>query len=502
MKKSLFLSAMVALTAVGIVGCAPTSNPTETPTTNPTTVPTTNPTTTVEEHKPVIETPVTISMWVKSDINSPLYASFVETFKQVEPNVTVNLSALEDVSNYNDLQKKVLTGILAKQYPNIIQAYPGHVADYHANDIAINIQPYFENAQYGWTAEERSQFNLSAGQQFGFEGTYCLPFNKSSEVLYYNRDKLVGLDLSAQNTNINNGYALTDEYLQNLTWEEIFDRLGPALIAYDEANPDEKLIDKSDKDWSVFFHEDDANHFITTMKQYDVDYTSVDSTGKGSVNFVNAEAKALRKKFANAVTDHLVATRWSSGGKYSANQLLLGHSLLAVNSTVGASYFYHDEYITDVGIGHVPYAEGQKRYVVEQGTSLAFLSHGNELQDLASWLFYKHMTSYENQLTYSLGSGYLPIRADIYDDPAYIAFTDLDQFSGISAEKITAEVFNFAEQLQDDYFTEAPFEGSTAVRNAVSYLNSGIYAEAKKGYITDAFIDDAFEDAYNNAMNG
>ena len=49
MKKSLFLSAMVALTAVGIVGCAPTSNPTTVPTTNPTTVPTTNPTTTVEE---------------------------------------------------------------------------------------------------------------------------------------------------------------------------------------------------------------------------------------------------------------------------------------------------------------------------------------------------------------------------------------------------------------------------------------------------------------------
>ena len=45
MKKSLFLSAMVVLTAVGIVGCGPTSNPTEVPTTNPTTVPTTNPTT-------------------------------------------------------------------------------------------------------------------------------------------------------------------------------------------------------------------------------------------------------------------------------------------------------------------------------------------------------------------------------------------------------------------------------------------------------------------------
>lgn len=482
MKSKILLSAVAVLAGVGIVGCGPTTSE--------------------PQKSGIIDKPVTISMWVKSDANSPLYASFVESFKEVEPNVTVKLEALEDVGNYNDIQKKVLTGVLAKQYPNIVQAYPGHVADYHEAGIAINIQPYFESPEYGWTAKEKAQFNLSAGQQFGFEGTYCLPFNKSSEVLYYNRDKLIGLDLSAQNAAINEGRPLTDAYLQNLTWEEIFDKLGPALIAYDEAYPEKNLINKSDSDWSVIYHEDDANHFITTMKQYGVNYTSVDSTGKGSVNFVNAEAKALRKDFANNVTNHMLATRWSSGGKYSANQLLLGHSLLAINSTVGASYFYHDEYITDIGIGHVPYAEGQKRYVVEQGTSLAFLDHGDELQNLASWLFYRHMTSYENQLTYSLGSGYLPIRADIYKDPAYIARNDLEQFSGVSEARIIAQVFNFAENLQNDYFTEAPFAGSTAVRNAVSYLNSGIYAEAKKGYVTDDFIDKAFTDAYNNAMNG
>ena len=496
MKNKLILSALVAIIGTGIVACGPTtSEPTSEPTSDPTN------TSTVEPEY-IIKEPVTISMWVRSDINSPLYQSFAESFKEVEPNVTVNVEALEEIASYNDLEQKVLTGILAKQYPNIVQAYPGHVADYYANDIAINVQPYFENPTYGWSEEEKSKFNLKAGQQFGFEGTYCLPFNKSSEVLYYNRDKLIGLDLSEFNTNINNGFELDDKYLQNLTWEEIFDKLGPALIACDEKYPEKNLINKSDSDWSIVFHEDDANHFITTMKQYDVDYTSVDSTGKGSIDFVNDEAKALRKNFANKVTEHLLATRWSSGNKYSANQLLLGHSLLAINSTVGASYFYHDEYITDIGVGHVPYAEGQKRYVVEQGTSLAFLDQGDELENLASWLFYKHMTSYENQLTYSLGSGYLPIRSDIFDDPAYITKNDLENYPSVSAERIQAQVFNFAEELQDDYFTEAPFEGSTAVRSACSFLNSGIYAEAKKNYVTDEYIDEAFARAYNDAVNG
>lgn len=489
MNKKLLLGGLVGFLALGIASCNPTSNPS------------TDNGSSEGQHEPVIKEAVEISMWVKSDKNSPLYASFVESFKAVEPNVTVKLDALEDVNNYNDLQQKVLTGILSKQYPNIVQAYPGHVADYHFQDISVNVDPYINNAEYGWSAEEKAQFNLSAGQQFGFEGTYCLPFNKSSEVLYYNRGKLVGLNLSAFDSTINEGRALSDNYLQNLTWEEIFTKLGPALIAYDAANPGENLINKEDADWAILFHEDDANHFITTTKQYDAPYTSVDAEGNGSILFNCDETKAVKKMFANAVTDRYLATRWSSGGKYSANQLLTGASLLAVNSTVGASYFYHDEYITDIGIGHVPYAAGKTRYVVEQGTSLAILDKGNDLQTLASWLFYKHMTSYDNQLEYSLSSGYLPIRADIYEDPAYIAANDMDQFSGVSAARIQAQVFNFSKQLLNDYFTEAPFKGSTAVRNACSYLNSGVYAEAKKGYITDEYLNDAFTTAYNNAVN-
>ena len=85
---------------------------------------------------------------------------------------------------------------------------------------------------------------------------------------------------------------------------------------------------------------------------------------------------------------------------------------------------------------------------------------------------------------------------------ADIAKNNLENYPSVTAARIQAQVFNFAEELQGDYFTEAPFKGSTAVRNACSYLNSGIYAEAKKGYVTDEFIDKAFTDAYNNAVNG
>ena len=60
MKKNLVLGSLVALLALGAAACGPTSDPSQPATGG------------------IIKEKVTISMWVKSDINSPLYASFVE----------------------------------------------------------------------------------------------------------------------------------------------------------------------------------------------------------------------------------------------------------------------------------------------------------------------------------------------------------------------------------------------------------------------------------------
>lgn len=454
----------------------------------------------------IIKEPVTISMWIKNDPkNTKLYEEFVESFKSVEPNVTVNFSSLEDVSNYNELEEKVLVGLTAKNYPNIVQAYPGHVADYLApknGSIALNMDPYINNEVYGWVEEEKNNFDLSAGQQFAEDGTYCLPFNKSSEVLYYNRDKLVGLNLSTYDSSINGGRALNDSYLQNLTWEEFYEHLCPALISYDTDHPDEKLINKDNPYWSIMHYEDDSNHFITTAKQYGVPYTSITAEGKGSVDFNCVETKAHMKKIGGYSRNHYIITRWSSEGSngYSANHILDGSALFAVNSTVGAQWFYDAANPIDIGIGHIPYAANKKRYVVEQGTSLAFLDKGNEQENLASWLFYKHMSSYSNALKYSLQSGYFPMRNDIYEDEAYINNYDPSNYDAPSSERFIAQVFAFAPELIDDYFTEAPFVGSSNARSAVSYLNSSLLKTNVE--LTDEYIDAQFEEAYNNAVLG
>ena len=43
--------------------------------------------------------------------------------------------------------------------------------------------------------------------------------------MFYNKDVLVGLDLHEIDATINGGNPLTADYFDNITWEELFDKL-------------------------------------------------------------------------------------------------------------------------------------------------------------------------------------------------------------------------------------------------------------------------------------
>lgn len=460
MKKLFLGTAALIFVSVIMVGCGPNSSGDDSSSVN-------------KDEK------ITISFWTKSDTRiDPIIKGLVKSFNESNTdNIYVNFSPLEDVSDYNELETKVTTGFNTNVYPNLVQAYPGHVADYMSYNKSVNLDKYINDSTIGWTSDEKSKFDLSSGQQFAQEGTYTLPFNKSSEVLYYNKDKLVGLDISNYYVNtdskglLKNG-KISDNYLQNLTWEEFYDYLCPALVAYNSAN-NESLFSTSKGDYAILNYESDANHFITMLKQYGVSYTHIDETSKkGVVDFDSDEAIALMSKIRGYAQKHYVMTRWSgSTGNYSATSVFENRALFAVNSTVGASYFADSTNPISIGVGHIPYAEGKEKYVIEQGTSLAVLDKGEE-QNKATWKFYKWLSNYENALSYSLNSGYLPLRSDIYDDKKFINQFNPDNYADKTADRVTASVISYCKNLTGEYYTEAPFIGSSSTRNAASYLNS------------------------------
>ena len=136
-------------------------------------------------------------------------------------------------------------------------------------------------------SSDMSSAYISDGQQFQEEGTYSMPFSKSTECMFYNEDILLGLDLSGIDPEINNGNRLNADYLNNLTWEELFGHLAPALERYNSEVS--QIITPRDGVSSIVYYDSDDNLFITLTQQYGYPYTDINESGVGEVLFNTPE---------------------------------------------------------------------------------------------------------------------------------------------------------------------------------------------------------------------
>ena len=126
----------------------------------------------------------------------------IEDFKKIEPNVTVTLDIVS--GSYQDIANNTITGFTTGDYGDIVMVYPDAVADFINYGYAFNLEPYMNNETYGLTAEDKEDLIptfMAEGQKYTLEGTYSLPFSKSTEVVYYNKTRVLGLTLEG----INNG---------------------------------------------------------------------------------------------------------------------------------------------------------------------------------------------------------------------------------------------------------------------------------------------------------
>ena len=71
----------------------------------------------------------------------------------------------------------------------------------------------------------------------------------------WEEDKVLNLTLPS----VNNGNPINEASLNSLTWEEFFNVLCPAIVAYTETEAGSKLIDKTGSYWSVMSYDSDDN---------------------------------------------------------------------------------------------------------------------------------------------------------------------------------------------------------------------------------------------------
>ena len=441
----------------------------------------------------VVKTPVTISLWsITGQNNQPQLESYIESFKKIEPNVTIENVYQTGVS-YSGLEELVTKGFLTNNYPDIVQAYPDAVANFIDYDKAVKLDAYMDNATYGWTEEDKNDIlpaYLQEGKEYTVPGTYSLPYSKSTEEMFYNADVLIGLDLSKVDSSINGGAPLNQAYFDKLTWTELFDKLCPAIDTYNKALPENEKILKTDMSYhGIFAYDSDDNLFITLAKQFGYGYTSV-KDGKGSVDFNNDGMKATLKTFKNAYDKGYFITK-GTAGDYTNTAFTKRNALFSVGSTGGVKYQFSADDPMNVGVARIPQADVNKAYTINQGPSLCVLDHNDANRKLASWLFYKHMTNVENSLDWAINSGYSGIRKSNYEDESYIEAKDPTTKQEKTLDILMAKSANYLPKINDGLFVSPAFKGSSTCRTQVGGLLTSVLISDG----TEATIESLFKKA-------
>ena len=507
MKKSRLLLALPVAMAVLLSACTPSTTTTTSGTSEDSTTTTTTSggTTTSTPSGPVFDEdhPVEIYFWNTFSYDAQIQ-NIINRFNEVEPYITVH--NVKQSGGYDDLQTMVINGIAASNYPDLVLAYPDHVANYLDYGIAVNMEEYMYDETYGWSSEDLADIlpnYLEEGQEYSVPGTYSLPMAKSTEAMFYNEDVLLNnFDLSGIDPTINNGEPLTSEYLNNLTWEELFEKLCPAIVEYNASLPESEKILKTDQDYhAVISYDSDDNFFITLAKQYGIPYTDIDqTTGTGQILFNNPEMKELLKTFNDAHEKGYLISKGSAGGKYTNEYFTVQNLLFSIGSTGG--YKYQISSTFNVGVARIPHAEGHDPYVINQGPSVAFLdtkSENTEDRKLATWLFYKFLSNYENSLYWSTETGYMPIRYSVYESDAYIDYTSTEGNPDYSPELLAAKVGSYCETITNDLYVSPVFKGSSMARTQAGSLMTQVLLQPQ-AQCTDEWLDGIFEKAYNQVL--
>ena len=393
---------------------------------------------------------------------------------------------------------------------DLVICYPDHVVDYIDYGMAVNLETLMDDPEIGWTAEEKEDMIagfMAEGSQFPVEGTYCLPYVKSTEALFYNEDVIIGLDLSKIDATINGGSPLNKDYIDNLTWEEFFNKLCPAIAAYNDSldAAHKILIDGGETAINgICGYDSTANLFINLCEQYGVGYSSVDQdTGKGSIDFNNDNTKELMKLFNKAALEgYLQPSTRLNNNSYCSSYFVAQNLLFNIGSTAGASHEVSSNF--EVGVAPIPGATGGNKHVISQGPSLCILSHpegGKELRTKriqAAWELYKFMTSTERAAEWAITVNYLPVRTSSLSTDDYLDHASTAGKTPRSSDLLSAKTCQYSTDASNNVFTSAVFKGSSVARTQVGALMSDILLADHE--LSDAELKTLFDTVYGNII--
>jgi multiple sugar transport system substrate-binding protein len=382
---------------------------------------------------------VTITFWhAFGQANQDSVDQYIASFKAEYPNITV---LAQSQGGYRDLRSKVVKSIVSGDTPTMLIGYPDHVADYIQGEAILSLDPFI-NSSVGYTEEELSDFvdsYLEENNQFGH--IMGLPFNKSTEVLIYNK-----------------------------TFFDLHNIAVP--VTWDDVEAASRTIKTETGKWG-FAYDSASNVFITLVRQWGGAYTNID----GELLFNNPQAEAALKYYQDMHKAGLFTfpAEWETN--YASEPFKNKEVYMTVGSTAGIRYNVPTNVnnMFEIGVAPIPQFDENNKQVIQQGTNMSIMANSSDQERLAAWLFIKHLASKEVTLDWSMETGYLPVRKSALESTEYQNFLNNPDHD----DRYISMAANAAYSQVNYMFYDSAFVGSSNVRDEVGLAFEAVLYSGK-----------------------
>ncbi len=399
-----------------------------------------------------------------------------------EQNITVEASSQGSV---NDLETNVLAAaegkVGAAEMPNIFSAYADTCYAVDQMGLVADLSGYL-------TDEEKAAFPESYLTEGDFDdnGTIKIfPVAKSTELLFLN-------DTDWQAFAVATG----------ATYEDLSTVEGLVATAGKYYDWTDARTEAPDDGKALFGRDAMANYMLIGAKELGSTLFTVEN-GKMTVNLTE---DAARKLWENYYVPFVKG--WFAGeGRFRSDDIKTGNVLAYVGSNSSATFFPAqvmvndtESYDIDMTVLPSPKFAGGEDVAVQQGAGMV-VTAGTEEEINASVEFLKWFTQPENNISFSVDSGYLPVTTAANDMEAI-------KTSGLElSPKMERILSNAVQSVKNNtLYTPSAFAGGNKARNVLEYSLSDLAsadratvqervaagqpaADAEAEFLTDEYFD-------------
>lgn len=420
--------------------------------------------------------PVTIEVWnYYNGDQLTAFDTLVKEFNETvgkEHGIIVKSSSQGSV---NDLENNVLAAIRgdvgAAEVPNIFMAYADTAYAVDRMGGIVDLKEYL-------TQEEIDKYIDSYIKEGDFSGNgeiKIFPLAKSTEVMVLNK------------TDWDAFAAATGADYDDIASMEGLVKTAQAYYEWTDA----KTPDVASDGKALFGRDAMANYMLIGSMQLGTEIFQV-SDGKLTLNF----DKATVRKLWDCYYVPFVKGYYAATGRFRSDDIKTGNIIAYVGSSSGVSFFPdvvnaddQNSYSIEMEVLPCPGFAGGGAYAVQQGAGMV-VTNGSEAEVYASVEFLKWFTADEQNILFSVQSGYLPVMKSA-NDKAVILESEAD--ISPKMEKTLSVAVDMVNN--NELYTTKAFQEGASARSILEYALSDRAAEDRKAVVEQLRAGSSLEEA-------